>query len=79
MDVRLIAATNRALEAEVVTAWDSVEERVAGLDAGAHDYMVKPFALAEVSARLRALLRRGQPTAYPPSRGGWSWIPPRAS
>jgi DNA-binding response OmpR family regulator len=45
----------------VLTARDSLDERVAGLDAGADDYMVKPFALAEVSARLRALLRRGQP------------------
>jgi DNA-binding response OmpR family regulator len=45
----------------VLTAKDSLNERVAGLDAGADDYMVKPFALAEVSARLRALLRRGQP------------------
>ena len=45
----------------VLTAKDGVEERIAGLDAGADDYMVKPFALGEVSARLRALLRRGQP------------------
>jgi DNA-binding response OmpR family regulator len=45
----------------VLTAKDAVEERIAGLDAGADDYMVKPFVLAEVSARLRALLRRGQP------------------
>ena len=45
----------------ILTAKDSLDERIAGLDAGADDYMVKPFALAEVSARLRALLRRGQP------------------
>ena len=38
-----------------------MEERVAGLDSGADDYMVKPFALAELSARLRAVLRRGAP------------------
>jgi len=43
----------------ILTARDSLEERVTGLDAGADDYMVKPFALAELSARLRALLRRG--------------------
>jgi len=44
-----------------LTAKDSVEDRIAGLDAGADDYMIKPFAVAEVMARLRALLRRGQP------------------
>jgi len=45
----------------ILTAKDSIEERVAGLDGGADDYMVKPFALAELSARLRAVLRRGAP------------------
>jgi DNA-binding response OmpR family regulator len=45
----------------VLTARDSVDDRVAGLDSGADDYMTKPFALAELSARLRALLRRGGP------------------
>jgi DNA-binding response OmpR family regulator len=45
----------------VLTARDAVEDRVAGLDAGADDYLVKPFAFAELSARLRVLLRRGRP------------------
>jgi two-component system response regulator QseB len=42
----------------IVTARDAVEQRVAGLDAGADDYLVKPFDLGELSARIRALLRR---------------------
>ena len=42
----------------MLTARDAVEDRVSGLDAGADDYLVKPFALAELLARLRALLRR---------------------
>jgi two-component system copper resistance phosphate regulon response regulator CusR len=43
----------------VLTARDSVEDRVGGLDAGADDYVVKPFAFAELLARMRALVRRG--------------------
>jgi two-component system response regulator MprA len=45
----------------VLTARDEVGDRVAGLDAGADDYLVKPFALEELRARLRALLRRTRP------------------
>jgi two-component system, OmpR family, response regulator len=44
----------------LLTARDAVEERVAGLDGGADDYLTKPFSFAELSARLRALARRGQ-------------------
>ena len=45
----------------LLTAKDAVEDRVAGLDSGADDYLVKPFAFPELSARIRALLRRGKP------------------
>jgi two-component system response regulator MprA len=46
----------------MLTAKESVEDRVAGLDAGADDYLVKPFAFNELLARMRALLRRVQPS-----------------
>jgi two-component system OmpR family response regulator len=45
----------------MLTARDAVRDRVAGLDSGADDYLVKPFALAELHARLRSLARRGAP------------------
>jgi len=44
----------------ILTARDAVEDRVTGLDCGADDYLVKPFAFAELLARIRALLRRGR-------------------
>jgi DNA-binding response OmpR family regulator len=59
--LRDIRARKPSLPVVILTAKDSIEDRVAGLDGGADDYMPKPFALAELSARLRALLRRGAP------------------
>ena len=59
--LRDIRAGKAELPVLILTAKSSLEERVTGLDSGADDYMVKPFALAELSARLRALLRRGKP------------------
>jgi len=49
----------------MLTARDAIDDRVAGLDAGADDYLVKPFALKELKARLRALLRRVDPPDAP--------------
>ena len=49
----------------ILTARDGIDDRVAGLDLGADDYLVKPFALPELLARVRALLRRGRPTDVP--------------
>src|SRR2546426_12801620 len=46
----------------LLTARDTIEDRVAGLDRGADDYLVKPFAFAELLARIRALLRRAGDT-----------------
>ena len=46
----------------ILTARDGIDDRVLGLDLGADDYLVKPFALAELLARIRALLRRGRPS-----------------
>ena len=55
---RRLRAAGSTLPILMLTARDEVSDRVAGLDAGADDYVVKPFALAELFARLRALLRR---------------------
>jgi DNA-binding response OmpR family regulator len=49
----------------VLTARDTLEDRVTGLDAGADDYLVKPFAFAELLARIRALVRRGRVSDAP--------------
>jgi len=50
---------NTSLPVLILTAADSIEQRVRGLDLGADDYMAKPFALSELEARVRALARRG--------------------
>jgi DNA-binding response OmpR family regulator len=57
--LKRIRARKVALPVLILTAKSTVDEKVAGLDAGASDYLVKPFAFAELSARIRVLLRRG--------------------
>lgn len=62
----------------VLTARDTIADRVTGLDAGGDDYLVKPFDLGELLARLRALLRRGKGTAAPVLRHGRIALDPAA-
>ncbi len=57
--LRRLRGRNSRLPVLILTAADSVEQRVNGLDLGADDYMAKPFALSELEARVRALTRRG--------------------
>lgn len=61
--LRQLRARGCASPVLILTARDSVDDRVRGLDRGADDYLVKPFAFSELLARLRALLRRGTPQA----------------
>jgi two-component system response regulator QseB len=56
--LKALRAAGSGLPVLILTARDAVADRVAGLDAGADDYLVKPFALDELAARIRALLRR---------------------
>ncbi len=56
--LKALRAAGNPMPVLIITARDSIADRVAGLDAGADDYLVKPFDLAELSARIRALARR---------------------
>jgi two-component system response regulator MprA len=67
---RRLRSAGEDLPVLVLTARDAVSDRVAGLDAGADDYLPKPFALEELLARLRALLRRTQAEARPGTGAG---------
>lgn len=58
---RRLKASGTALAVLLLTARNSIDDRVFGLDSGADDYLTKPFAFAELSARIRALLRRDDP------------------
>ena len=58
--VRRIRKEGRTIPVMLLTAMDEIEDRIDGLDAGADDYLTKPFASGELLARVRALLRRAQ-------------------
>jgi DNA-binding response OmpR family regulator len=68
--LRALRKRGSALPVMILTARDAVEDRVRGLDAGADDYLLKPFALDEMLARLRALLRRAKGLIDPRIRLG---------
>jgi two-component system response regulator MprA len=75
---RRIRATGGTVPIMMVTGRDSVGDRIVGLDNGADDYLVKPYAGAELLARVRALLRRGRatPSGEPPVRPPSPWQAP---
>jgi two-component system OmpR family response regulator len=63
--VRRLRARDQATPTIMITARDTLDDRVHGLDMGADDYLVKPFELAELAARIRAVVRRGQTAGAP--------------
>ncbi len=77
-ELRARAGANRTRPVLMLTARDLVADRVQGLDAGADDYLVKPFELAELSARLRALARRASGPTETRLRAGRIEVDPAA-
>ncbi|MEG0224093.1 MAG: response regulator transcription factor [Comamonas sp.] len=76
--LRAAGAPRAQLPVIVITARDTLADRVQGLDLGADDYLVKPFDLEELSARVRAALRRGTPQPAPELRHGAVALDPAA-
>jgi len=63
--LRQLRAKGMTIPVLIITARDSIEDRVLGLDCGADDYLLKPFAVEELEARIRVLTRRKQDRAHP--------------
>lgn len=63
--LRRLRSRDSAIPVLILTAMDTVEDRIKGLDAGADDYLIKPFDMGELSARLRALVRRASGKVAP--------------
>jgi len=76
--LRQLRGRGQSLPVLILTARDATEEKVAGLDAGADDYLVKPITLDELAARIRALTRRAAGNAQPRLRLGELEIDPAA-
>lgn len=73
-----LRSRNSATPVLILTARDAVEDRIQGLDSGADDYMVKPFDLGELAARLRALIRRASGNTEPLLHAGEVQLDPAA-
>ena len=73
--IEALRAEGNATPALVISALSSVDERINGLKAGGDDYLVKPFDIRELTARVEALLRRGGDTRVTRLQvGAWRWI-----
>jgi two-component system OmpR family response regulator/two-component system response regulator QseB len=76
--LRRLRSRNVPLPVLILTAMDTVEDRIRGLDAGADDYLVKPFDMGELAARLRALIRRASGKPAPALQVGGVELEPAA-
>jgi two-component system OmpR family response regulator len=77
-ELRAVRAPNQRTPVLLLTARDLVEDRIAGLDAGADDYLIKPFELTELAARVRAVTRRALGEPQPVLRAGPIVLDPAA-
>lgn len=76
--LKLIRQKRNSIPIIMITARDAVEDRIAGLDLGADDYLVKPFSIEELMARIRALARRHSGSSQPLLSSGGITIDPAA-